>query len=46
MALVHAWRNVRKKLNKSWTYEEVEKELHQRDQEEEDNKRDPEQPQR
>ena len=42
MAVIHTWRNIRSR--KRCTYEEVEKELHERDQEELDKKRDPEEP--
>jgi hypothetical protein len=42
VAVIHTWRNIRGR--KRWTYEEVEKELHERDQEELDKKRDPEEP--
>ncbi len=40
MAIVHAWRNCRR--GRRWSYEDVEKELHDRDQEALDRKRDPE----
>lgn len=43
MAIVHTWRNLRRRR---CAYEEVEKELHKKDQEEEDKKRDPEEPER
>ena len=38
--MVHAWRNCRR--GRRWSYEDVEKELHDRDQEALDRKRDPE----
>ena len=40
MAIVHTWRNCRR--GRRWSYEEVEHELYQRDQESEAKKRDPE----
>ena len=42
VAVVHTWRNIRGR--KRWTFEDVEKDLHERDQEELDKKRDPEEP--
>ena len=44
MAVVHTWRNLRGRSR--CTFEEVEKELHAKDQEELNHKRDPEEPQR
>lgn len=44
VAVVHTWRNLRGRSR--CTFEEVEKELHAKDQEELNHKRDPEEPQR